>query len=220
MTKTNETMDLAQNNGQALQPVKLKSIEGYLEHLHEPPKQKEQSVNKQAGGSLYIPIGISEMKLDTLTGGLWSTKNEKTQVIANELLISIEVDFFHPVAKVWLTRVGVAAVPIQQKSNSSITDMDAKIKNALVKNYPAVKAQAFKNAVQSIGRTFGRDLNRSEQIEYNPFSEKVEAIAQLSQCTSMDELMNLFEANPEWHDNDDVLDAFTRRKNEIKNLSK
>jgi hypothetical protein len=218
MKNEKESKELVKHNGQALQPIKLKSVEGYLKHLHEQPKKTEQAVNKQAGGALYVPIGISEMKLDKLTGGLWSTKNESKQIVANELLVSIEVEYFHPVAKVWLTRLGVAAVPIQQSRGASITDMDAKIKNALVKNYPAVKAQAFKNAVQSIGRTFGRDLNRSEQIEYHPFSEKVEAIAALSQCEKVNDLMDLFEDHPEWHDNDDVLEAFTRRKQELKKL--
>jgi hypothetical protein len=216
--KNEKNRELAPTNGQVIQPADLQSAEQYLSFLHEKPKKAEVKPNKQAGGALYIPIGISEMKLDTLTGGLWSTQNEQRQIVANELLVSIEVKFFHPAAKVWLTRVGVAAVPIQQSRGATITDMDAKIKNALVKNYPAVKAQAFKNAVQSIGRTFGRDLNREDQIQYNPLSEKVNAIAQLANCESIEDLATLFKANPEWHDNSDVTDAFTRRKNELKKL--
>lgn len=200
-------------------PISFEDVESYLKILHESPDNKSIKKNSQAGGALYVPVGVMEMKLDEITGGLWSTQNEKTQVIANELLYSLELSFFHPVAKTWINRLGCAAVPIQQSKGASVLDLDSKIKNALVKNYPAVKAQAFKNAAQSIGRAFGRDLNREINIEYNVFSDKVKASGIIQKAQSIDELLKLWKENPEWHSNSGVTRLFADKKRELQKQS-
>ena len=57
---------------------------------------------------------------------------------------------------------------IMQKSGSDITDVGAKIKNTMSKDYPHLKAECFRNACLSIGKSFGRDLNREFDDQYNP----------------------------------------------------
>ena len=68
----------------------------------------------------------------------------------------------------WITRVGAGAVMIQQKADSDITDIGAKIKNTMTKDYPHLKAECFRNACLSLGKSFGRDLNREFQDQYMP----------------------------------------------------
>jgi hypothetical protein len=48
------------------------------------------------------------------------------------------------------------------KINPKPSDVDAKIKNTLVKDFPHLKAECIKNAAKSLGKYFGRDLNRGD----------------------------------------------------------
>jgi hypothetical protein len=108
------------------------------------------------------------MKLDELFFGIWSTKNFQSRTVVNEEVGSMELWYFHPTAKAWLCRLGVGAVMIQQKKDSDITDVGAKIKNTMTKDYPHLKAECFRNACLSLGKAFGRDLNREFEDQYNP----------------------------------------------------
>lgn len=143
-------------------------IQNFQKILHREPPKDEIKVNKQANNSQYIPISFLEMKLDELFFGLWSTKNFQTKTVVNEEVGSIELWYFHPTAKAWLCRIGAGAVMIQQKKDSEITDVGAKIKNTMTKDYPHLKAECFRNACLSLGKAFGRDLNREFEDQYNP----------------------------------------------------
>ena len=143
--------------------------------------------NKMANNANYIPISFIETKLDEVYFGLWSAKNFQTKVVANEIMGSLELEVFHPIAKIWLTRPGVAAVVIQQNTwllddygnpvldsdkrkikapKPKPSDVDAKILNTLVKDAPHLKAECVKNAAKSLGVMFGRDLNRKDADFY------------------------------------------------------
>jgi len=149
-------------------------------YLHKEPDSKELKKNKYANDSVYLPISYMEMTLDEIFFGLWQTKNFKAEGIANEIVGSIELHYFHPVAKTWLCRVGAGAVQIQfeaeyemvngvkKKLKTNITDISKKITNTLTKDYPHLKAECFRNACLSLGKTFGRDLNRESDDQYNP----------------------------------------------------
>jgi len=146
----------------------VEKLQSFLQKLSKQPPKEEIRQNKQANNADYLPISFIENKLDEIFMGLWSNKNFTSRQIANELVGQIEIEFFHPTAKVWLTRTGVAAVPIQFKSGSDITDITNKIKNTLVKDYPHLKSECIKNAAKSIGKMFGRDLNREYVDTYSP----------------------------------------------------
>lgn len=154
-------------------------------YLHKEPENKELRKNKYANDSVYLPISFMEMTLDEIFFGLWQTKNFKTEGIANEIVGSIELHYFHPVAKTWLCRVGAGAVQIQfeaeyetlsdgtkKKLKTNITDISKKITNTLTKDYPHLKAECFRNACLSLGKTFGRDLNREFDDQYKPVISK------------------------------------------------
>lgn len=145
--------------------------------LQKEPNKAELKKNKFANNSEYLPISFLEMTMDEIFFGLWQTKNFKTTGIANEIVGELELSYFHPIAKVWITRVGCAGVQIQyeaqkdadgNKKKVDITDIKLKIVNTLTKDYPHLKAQCFRNACLSIGKTFGRDLNREFEDVYNP----------------------------------------------------
>ena len=146
-------------------------IRDFQKRLHADPPREEIQTNPAANNAKYIPISFLEMKLDEEFNGLWSTKNFQSQTIANEEVGSIELWYFHPIVQTWLCRVGVGAVMIQQKSGAEITDIGQKIKNTLSKDHPHLKAECFRNACLSLGKAFGRDLNRKLADVYDPFEE-------------------------------------------------
>ena len=90
--------------------------------------------------------------------------------MANEICVNLELQVFHPVAKTWLSRCGVGACQIRQKAGAQISDINAKIKNALEMDLPHAKADALKNAAKSLGDLFGRNLTRKDKdtTEYKP----------------------------------------------------
>lgn len=152
----------------------LTKIQGFQKQfLQKEPKSSEVKINDKANDSQYLPISFLEMNLDEIFFGLWQTKNFKTEGIANEIVGSIEVWYFHPTAKTWLCRVGAGAVQVQMKSkdkggDGDITNIRNKITNTLTKDYPHLKADCFRNACLSIGKAFGRDLNRKWEDQYTP----------------------------------------------------
>lgn len=146
----------------------------YLQH---DPNPKEIKSNKFANNSKYLPISFMEMTLDEIFFGLWQTRNFTTKVVANEIIGELELWFYHPTAQTWLCRVGAGAVQIQMKSidkggSGDITDIREKIVNTLTKDYPHLKAECFRNACLSIGKSFGRDLNREFDDQYSPIIPK------------------------------------------------
>lgn len=152
--------------------VKIKktreNLEKFIKFVDKTPPTNEIKINKYANNTKYLPISFVEMTLDEIFLGLWSTKNFNFQVVANEIVGTIDLEVYHPTAQKWITRSGCAAVQIQQSQGASITEIDKKIKNTLEKDFPHLKADCIKNAAKSIGKLFGRDLNRKDIDDYRP----------------------------------------------------
>ena len=119
-----------------------------------------------------LPISHVEMTLDELFFGQWSTDNFQWSAIANEVQGSLELKVVHPVSGQIITRTGAASivitvdkVPDQVKDNAQLRNEWAlnpsnKKANALDLAFPKLKAECLKNASQSLGKIFGRDVNR------------------------------------------------------------
>lgn len=143
------------------------------------------------GKALSILISHIEMTLDEMFFGLWDTVNFKWQVIANEIVGSIVLKVTHPVTNKKIRRTGAAAVQImvdavpdelkynagdtkeqaakrKKERNQWALDPDNKKSNALDKEFPKLKTECIKNAAQSLGKLFGRDLNRPRSDNYKP----------------------------------------------------
>lgn len=139
---------------------KLKQLEGFSQLLNKEPNKHELQMNKMAGNTMYLPISFLETTLDELYFGLWKTDGFTTRVIGNEICGELNLHVYHPIAEIWITRIGAAATMIRQVKDAGVMEADKKIKNALEMDYPHLKADCFRNACLSLGKTFGRDLNR------------------------------------------------------------
>jgi hypothetical protein len=98
----------------------------------------------------------------------------------NEIVAALDLKVYHPIAKVWITRTGVAAkkimtdaIPEEFKSGMTKVEMnqwslnlDHKKPSALeMGGFAALKALALKNAALSLGKYLGRDVNREHVDE-------------------------------------------------------
>jgi hypothetical protein len=207
----------------------LQQAEAFVKNfLAVPPPEEELKVNKLAKNAKYLPVSFVENKLDELFFGAWEVTDFHCQVVANEITGWLQLRVFHPVLQIWLSRTGSAAVQIQMKSKENggdgdITNVRNKITNTLEKDFPHLKAECIRNAAKSLGKAFGRDLNRKETDDYEPFTEQIafeetrkELQHKLSNCNNIDELQMLWESlEDEQRGDPRVKKLFTARKAKI-----
>jgi hypothetical protein len=129
---------------------------------------------KKHNGVNYLPIGYIEMELDSIFSGLWSIENIRTTVMLNSIVCELDLKIYRPEIGIWITRSGVGAVPIQLQKDQKIITGESIQTFAFQKGAPAAKAFALKNAAQSLGAVFGRNINRDYELEYRPLSESVQ----------------------------------------------
>jgi len=149
-----------------------KRLQQFMQIVHKSPAKGDVQTNSHANNTQYLPISYIEMQLDELFFGLWETKDFKWQTVANEIIGSITLRVFHPVANHWIERTGAAATMIRQQGGADLTDVSKKIKNALEMDFPHLKADCTVNAARSLGKSFGRDLNRKFWDAYNPLIQQ------------------------------------------------
>ena len=193
----------------------IKMREEFVKRLDEKPTKIDK-----AQGFDTLPISALEHELDEIYMGIWKTDNFRYQVIANEIVGTINLHVFDPTLKTWLTRSGSAAVMIRQKSGADITDIGAKQKNALVMDFPKLETMCLKKAAKSLGKRFGRDLNRKFEDDYNElYTNEIEFNAILepltnavNECNTMEELLKIWNDNKDMQSNSNFKKVFSSRK--------
>lgn len=166
------------------------AMENFTSRLNAPPEQG--SVDKTPDGKAgTILISHIQMLLDEYFFGLWSESDFKWNQVANELVGSMLLTVVHPVWGKEITRIGAAAITImvdkvpdeyewkhgdsvevtelkKKQKNTWALDMENKKSNALDMAFPKLKTECLKNAANSFGSLFGRDLNRKKKDDYKP----------------------------------------------------
>ena len=213
-----------EKNVQPYDPDFLKKIEAFTKTvLAVPPDEKEILTNKAAKNAKFLPVSNIENTLDEVFFGLWETVDFHYQVVANEIIGSIVLRVFHPIACRWISRTGAAAVQIQMISkerggDGDISNVRNKIVNTLVKDFPHLKSECLKNAAKSVGKIFGRDLNREAVDDYQPITGQIEfkkiendLQRKLNHCYTTDELEILWEGlEPEHQRNAQCCSIFSK----------
>jgi hypothetical protein len=168
--------------------VDFQQVLNFQNLLNDTPKTEQIRVNSLANNAKYIGIADVEQKLDEMYSGLWQTDNFRWQVVANEIIGSIDLSVLHPVFKVWIKRTGSAATMILTQSGKEPI-VENKIKNTLVKDFPHLKAECIKNAAKSLGVVFGRNLNRDAKTSFEDIESKSEKY-QASLQTAIEYIQN------------------------------
>lgn len=121
------------------------------------------------GKARTLPISFVQMTLDELYLGQWDTTDPTYQQIFNEVVATVVLTVVHPVTGREQRRVGWASVIITQDKDALVADFNmTKKKNALDLAFPKLGAEAFKSAAQSLGKIFGRDINRKKVDTFKP----------------------------------------------------
>lgn len=143
-------------------------MQDFTRRLNTEPDPREFD-NTPDGKAVTLPISFVEMTLDELYLGHWELSDIQTQQIFNEVVGNGILTVWHPVTGKPLRRAGFGAVVITQDKDATIADFNiTKKKNALDLTYPKLKAEITKNAAQTLGKIFGRDINRKSKDVFKP----------------------------------------------------
>jgi hypothetical protein len=153
-------------------------LEKFLAMLNQEP-DKAWLVKSADGKAQTLGISFVENELDTVFFGLWSVENVTYQQIINEVVCTVELVLTHPITGKEIRRAGFASTVITQDSGAPLSSFqDTKKKNSLDLAFPKMKSEAIKNAAQSLGKRFGRDLNRRQEAAYKPLINAQERVSQ------------------------------------------
>lgn len=198
------------------EPLNIQARESFIkEQLNTKPEKTEDK-----DGIQTVPISVLENDLDEVYLGLWKTENFRFQVIANEIVGTLDLHVFDPQAKMWIIRSGSAAVMIRQKKDSEITDIGSKIKNGLMMDFPKLETMCLKAAAKRLGKKFGRDLNRKFEDEYetrysNEFAVdevRADVEAKFNNCKTKEELSAVWDEYPSLQNNPRFKKLFSSKK--------
>ena len=134
--------------------------------LNCPPNPNWLKEHPIAKGVKYIPIERIEYLLTRLFIK-WRVEVKEVKVIANSCIVIVRLHYQNIEDDSWSWQDGVGAAPIQTDKGAGAMEWD-KVKNdSVMKALPAAKTFAVKDAAELIGKIFGKDLNRKDEVIYD-----------------------------------------------------
>ena len=160
--------------------------------LNQPPAEKWLKKHPISSGVRYLPIERVEWLLTRIFLE-WRVEVKQIQVIANSCVVTIRLFYRDVLTNEMLWQDGIGAAPIQTDKGAGATDFNKVKSDGVMKSAPAAESYAVKDAAEKIGKLFGKDLNRADQLLYD-------TLANLPEKNS-----NLFdEPNTETNDNSET----------------
>jgi hypothetical protein len=135
----------------------------------EPPKQWLKN-HPFVKGVKYLPIGRVEYML-TKIFIRWSVEVKSVQLMANAAVVTVRLYYQDVLTDKTLFQDGVGGAPLQTDKGAGAVDFNAIKSDAVMKAAPAAESFAVKDAAEKIGKLFGRDLNRADQILYDELAK-------------------------------------------------
>lgn len=156
-------------------------LQNFVQKLNAEPNPTEFEKTPD-GKAQFLPISYIEMTLDEIYLGQWGTENFKWSAITNEVQGSLDLVLIHPITGQEIRRVGAGSIIItvdsitdeakakmsKQERNLYALNPENKKPNALDLGFPKLKAECVKNAAASLGKVFGRDINRKQKDVFKP----------------------------------------------------
>lgn len=215
-------------------------IDNLNRFLNQDPDPGQIRTNKYANNTHYLPIGYLENKLDEIFQ-VWEDDIKEVKILGNSIAVTITVSVLNPVTGTFIKRAGVGAMPIELQADKrdragnlieegavNALDFEKIQSKAIQKNLPAAKAYAFKNAVQSLGRAFGRSLNRTDETYFEPMYAKRSStkgeitpeveivIEEVNQARDLVELQKVWAKNQDLASNKHLVNAVVNKQKELK----
>lgn len=143
-------------------------LQDFQRRLNMEPDPREFE-NTPDGRAKTLPISFIDMTLDELYLGQWEMSEPSYTQIFNEVVGTAVLTVWHPVNQRAIKRIGWASVVITQDKDAQIADFNmTKKKNALDLSFPKLGAEIRKSAAQTLGKIFGRDINRKQVDVFKP----------------------------------------------------
>lgn len=113
----------------------------------------------------YLPIDKVEFMLDMIFQD-WKVEILREGTMFNSVYATVRLHYLHPVKNDWLYHDGIGAQPVQTDAGFTAADL-SHIKSAAVQMaLPSAVSYAIKDAVEHLGKLFGRDINRADTVEF------------------------------------------------------
>lgn len=200
--------------------ARLKSI------LNSPVNTKWLKNHPTAKNVKYLPIDKIEILLDMIFQE-WRIELLSISQLAQSVCATVRLHYKNPITGEWSFHDGVGASPLQTNAGKSAADL-ANIKNNAVQlAAPAAKSYAIKDAVEHLGKMFGRDINRSDTVGYEFLygqedkskakDNSQELITQLKSSKNLKELQaNFVKGVNKFKGNNEVIEELIKIKDELK----
>jgi len=151
-------------------------------HPYAKRKVRQEDGSTKDAPAMYLPIARQEWLMTRIFIN-WYPEVLDVKLIANSVAVTLRVHYMNPTDGKWQWVDGVGAVPLQTDQGAGATDF-MKLKSSSVQMaLPAAKSYAFKDAVETLGNIFGKDVNRLDPINYDPmlatFSKTVDPLKQM-----------------------------------------
>lgn len=204
--------------------AKLKSI------LNAGVNKKWLKNHPTAKGVKYLPIDKIEILLDMIFQE-WKVEVLNISQLAQSVCATVRVHYRNPITGEWSYHDGVGASPLQTNAGKSAADL-ANIKNNAVQlAAPAAKSYAIKDAVEHLGKLFGRDINRSDTVGYEflyvkedekrPSDQAEELLSKLKNSKNLKELQaNFVKGINQFKGQDEIIAEIIKVKDELKGVLK
>lgn len=116
----------------------------------------------------YIPVGRIEMMLKQVFG-TFHVEIKREGQIANSVYVTVTLVVPHPIYPgQFIRQDGIGAMALQTDSGAGAIEWD-KIKASAVQiALPAAESYAVKDAAEKLGAIFGSNLNRADEIAFQP----------------------------------------------------
>lgn len=160
--------------------------------LNQPPKPEWLKLHPFAtkktekGNSMpceYIPIERIEFLLTRIFIRWW-VEIKTVQLIANSIVVTVRLHYQNPLDLQWDTQDGIGAVPLQTDKDAGATNFDRIKSNAVQIGAPAAESYAVKDAAEKIGKLFGKDINRADEVAYSNLGNTFQEIDQIKKEVS------------------------------------
>lgn len=148
--------------------LKRMLLQDFQRRLNTEPDPREFQETPD-GKAKTLPISFVQMNLDEIFLGQWEMSEPTYQQIFNEVTGTAVLTVWNPITERPIKRVGWASVVITQDKDATIADFNmTKKKNALDLAFPKLGAEILKSAAQTLGKIFGRDINRKHKDVFKP----------------------------------------------------
>lgn len=134
--------------------------------LSEMPNHKVVKINKYAGNSKYVPVGVVQGYLDLIFLS-WDWEIKEAKVVMNGFMTRGTLTCLAHDGSI-KKMDGIGASEFQLRKGESLLSPDTLNSKAIERDVPKSESEAFKNAAKKLGNKFGRNLNRDEKFSYTP----------------------------------------------------